>query len=442
MATVSCQKGAIMVFQEMVQKEVKVLEDGTIVSNMSDADKKAINASRSAATATVADTGEGLVSSVSISAALNARLEGNSVSESSSNIKSDQIHMKDHKLVVHVFPCAVAKATNYVTGFLEDVTVMKIYTPLRLKLNDIESDLNDTIREDYVSPFKKKADAIDPNSKLIVKRTTMKDTILSMTAFPEDLRYYSEFDNVLALCNKLKILMVYEFLESVKGSSEDMLIAAYRNINTSKLEDIFNSIYTSFFGRVNSSDSVQVDQYNDALKDFNEAKSLIGSTFLSNSTLSFGLYTRKLTISPSVVWENVKKLGKVKKNRAGSYFVSSNMDSGIGAVPITGDILSKHIDQILAITDYCMALLESEARVENGFKPLELPELPKIEFPKFDVKYRDILGLTKEQEDGIKAALETKAKELANQVCQRFDNNNHNMTTDLIRDLMSRRRGE
>lgn len=431
-----------MVFKEMVQKEVKVLDNGDIVSNLSDDDKKAINASRSAATAEVADTAKGLVSSISVAAALNARIEGGSVADSV-NIRSDRINMKDHKMEIHVYPCAVAKATNFCTAFLKDVTVMKIYVPLRIKVNNYRAEVNDSIREDYVSPFKKKA--TNPNgdsSNLIIKNTSIKDTILSATTFPENLVFPEEFDKVLSICHKLKMLMVKEFLETIKDSSDDILLAAYRNINTNILEDVFNTVYSSYFGRIDSGDPEQVDRYNNALKDFNDSKAGIGSTFLSNDTLSFGIYVRKMTIAPSVVWENSKKLGRVKQNRAGSYYVSSNEDSGLGAVPITGETLAKHIETILAITDYCMALLESEARAENGFKPLDLPQLPKIEVPKFNVKYRDILGIDKAKEAEILGQLDAQAKEKAKMVCERFNMEDHSTTIDLVKDMMSRRRGE
>lgn len=423
-------------FKDEVMKLIKKAPDGTLSCNLTDEQKQAIKRVQTAANAeTQTMVSSAVVKQVEIAAAIEARATRSS-SQDVSGVYADEIHMEDHNQQLHIYPCTVAKSTNIVTSSLVEANVLKIYATVRMTHSTKGAAARNYIRDDWGKIFSKARVVNDPDK--LIKQASMKDTVLSATIFPADVRLSEEFTAAIEVSIALKTGMMAEFLKGLRGADETAVKTAYRNINRSLLDDIFDSVYSAYIGRVDDSDPEAVQLYLDALRDYRDSVGQIGSVFLSSDTAEFGLNVRRLSISPNVIWQNREKTGRIKRYGSGSYYVSTNEDTGIGRIPTTPEILADHIDEIVSLTDHCMALVECEARLENGYNPIEIPALPDLPRVPDSLKYSDLLGITRETEASILSSIETEAKELATVVCKRRKSAKSDANVGRIMEAMGR----
>lgn len=424
-------------FKDDVRNLVTERPDGSLACNLSAEQRAALQAIQTSSnTQTLTSNIQKEVSSMDIAAAIEARTMRTDTADIE-GVYADAIQMTIPGGGVHEYPCAVSKATNIATAGIVEATVNKIYAVCNMTHSDKGLAARNVINTDFSTLFAKPDLA---NTDRLIKRTTMRDTGLSATVFPQDIRLSNEFVKALQVCINLKANMIAEFLTKLRGADEKTLLTAYRNINRSLLDDIFENQYKIDIGRVDDGDAAEVRDYIAALRDYREGLGNIGAMYLSSDTIEFGLNVRKMTIAPKSIWTNLEKVGRVKKfGSAGSYYVSSNEDSGLGKIPTDSAIVSAHLDEIVAITDHCMALIESEARLENGYDKLDIPALPDIKLTAESTDYATLLGISKDQEARLLEILQERASEFAATVCARRRSAKDNSSLDLIKEMMGRK---
>lgn len=406
-----------MTFKEQVTSILEEVSAGVYRCKLSDEQRKSLQAVQTAMTAsTIAGISGTTVSSLEIAAAINARVEGGSATNAS-GIYADEICMKTAKGENRVYPCAVSKATNICTSLLEEASVLKMYARCRITQSSRGVAAKSFIRKPNENPFSK---AEIQDSSKIIKKTSMRDTELSCTVFPGDIRYVDELNKLINACNNLKMQMTAQFIESCRSNIDDdrLLLTLYRNINRSMAEDIFETQYQMSFGNVDDGDPASVAQYLDTRSIYMQSLATIGAMYLSSESADFGLAIRQMTISPRVVWRNNAKMGKIRQFNGGSYYVSSNTDYLIGQIPTSLEIVAEHEDEIVSLTDAAMSLLENEVRKENGLEPAGSIIIPEVKVYTGPREYNKILGINEDKEREILAELSEQMQNRAKETCE------------------------
>ena len=338
-----------------------------------------------------------------------------------------------------IVPCATSKASNIVTGDLKEAVVMKAINTLEVR--QVEgSTANAAIRNDKLMPFAAKSTEVTED---IVKKSSIRDFSMSGTMFPEDIRIAEELNAFIDFQHKYKSAMMAEFLvaASKKGLSEDQLLTIYRAASRSAAEDIFDQIWTEHHPIYDNSDPGEVSDYIDAKKAYMGTLETIGSKYMSSSSVRFGMSLRKVSIAPNPKWTAESKIGHVKQFGANkSYYVGSNIDSGIQTVPVTTTMLTNHMDNIVTIVRAGCALTEKEVRLENGL-PADKIVVPEYSAIKYNTEllgknYYELLGIDESRQVAIYERLYDAMKQKATTVIQAVDNRNNQNAAESLRALL------
>lgn len=407
-----------MTFAESVKELVEV-KDGHLYQKLTDDQRKALTNIQTAQNAeTVAKITNMSVKAVQIE---NAIRDANSDEGTSdvTGIFADKVDVNAGDGKEHVYPCAACKSANIITAKLVDATVTKLYAGICVKSdekvnvtkNSVGSNINTALFQEPVA-------AVDTST--IVKNVNLTNAELSTTAFPQGMKYARLLNSSLMYKASLMDLMIYDFLEEAAKGNEEKIRTAYRNINRSTQEKIFELTYRTIFGPVDISDPYEIERYKDLKEKYFSGVSLIGQTHLSPITVRFGLTARTMRISPKPIWENKDKVAKIKQfGDSGSFYFTGNMASGPRSVPTTENILKKYLPYLIALMSRDFAIFEAETIAENGIEGVEIKIPDMIKIPEYTNtrKYYDILGISESDEADILADLEKKYKELATQVC-------------------------
>lgn len=382
---------------------------------------------------------EGLATSVSaveVSKAVEAAATASQ--QSNADVFASAIDLTTTKGHV-IIPCATSKASNIVTGDLKEAVVMKAINALEVR--QVEGSVaNAAIRNDKLMPFVAKSTEVTDD---IVKKSSIRDFSMSGTMFPEDIHLAEELNAFMDFQHRFKAAMMAEFLVSASksGLTEDQLLTIYRAASRSAAEDIFDQIWMEHHPIYDNSDSGEVSDYIDAKKAYMGTLETIGSKYMSSSSVRFGMSLRKVSISPNMKWSSENKVGHVKKFGVNkSYYVGSNIDSGIQTVPVTTKMLTDHMDDIVTIVRVGCALTEKEVRLENGL-PADKIVIPEYDSIKYNAdllgsQYYELLNIDEARQVAIYEHLFAAMKEKATTVIQAVDNKNNQNAAESLRSLL------
>lgn len=342
-----------------------------------------------------------------------------------------------HELI----PCATSKATNIVTGDLKDATVIKAI--VNLEFRQVEgSTANAAIRNDTLMPFTPKETGVTDD---IVKKATVRDFSMSGTLFPEGIQLAEELNAFMNFQHQYKAAMMAEFLSAVSKMqpTEDQLLTIYRGASRSLAEDYFDTVWMEHYPLYDNSDGSQVRNYLDAKKAFMGSLDTIGSKYMSSSSIRFGMQLRKVSISPDPKWTSEKKVGHVKKFGATkSYYVGTNIDSGLQTVPVTTTMAGNKMKDIIVLTKAGCSLIEKETRLENGISgnDIVIPDYNSIRFNTdlLGMQYYEILNIDKSRQDAIYEKLTEGFRDKAEVVVGAVDNKNNQENADMLASLLGR----
>lgn len=401
-----------MNFKEAVQN--LVTPDG-LSMRITEEQKAALMAVQNAGNAEIYEKLPTTISSLTIARSIEMATTG--VSENNVELFANKISLNTPDGIVNI-PCATAKATNVVTVDLKDAVVFK--PNVVLQIHQVEAAVaNAAIRDDQLMPFTPKATNVEDD---IVKKMTIRDFNMSATVFPQDMHKATELNQAIQMFANIKGNMMGEFLESVakRGMNDTVLLTIYRNANRKLAEDTFDAYWMETYPLYDEGKPEEVSAYLSAKKAFLSSLETIGSKYISNSSARLGIQLRKVSISPNTKWTSTSKVGNVKSfGPQKSYYVSSNIDTGIMTVPTNTNILSAHIKDIITLTQYSAALIEEEARLQNGIATtVEKPDITGIKSTANyqGRKYHDILGISADQEQAVIEDLSSKLQDKAKNV--------------------------
>lgn len=407
-----------MKYSEAVSGMVEVI-NGHARQKLTEAQRKLLTSITTAQTADVVASAAGIaVKTVEIAAAIRGH-EENGDPTNAEGIYADQLNVTAGDGKEHVYDCALCKSANIATAQLTDASVLKLYAGCKVFYKDSSILASSTIKEWSTDVFNVAANKVQ-NTETIVKTVNLTDAELSTTAFPQGLVYAIELNKSLAVKKAIMENMIYEFLAKCAKGNEELIQTAYRNINRPLQEHIFELVYNSVFGQVDSGNAFEVQKWNDLHAKYMNAISLIGATHLSPNVVQFGINVRNMRISDKPLWTNKSKLAKVKRfGESGSFYVASNTDCGPRSVPATDETLQKYLPYIIALMDRDMALLEAETIAEVGIQgvKVDIPEPPKVTPYSGTRKYSEIVGISEAEEQLILSSLTEKFKESATTIC-------------------------
>lgn len=388
-----------------------------------------------------ADVYEKLVTSVStIDIAKAVEAATNGTQQSSAEVFASQIDLAvgngEHKMI----PCATSKATNVVTGDLKDATVWKLTQSLQVVQVDA-SVARAAIRSDKIMPFTQKSTDVTDD---IVKKASIRDFSTSGTVFPEDIRKAEELNKYLAFTSSYKYAMMGEFLEAAGKTklTDDQKMTIYRCASRSMAEDYFDKIWSAHFPLYDNSNGAEVRDYQEAKRAYLNSLDTIGSKYMSNCSVTFGMSIRKLSISPNMKWTSEAKVGHVKKfgdNK--SYFVGSNIDSGIQTVPTTTGILQGKLKDIITLTVAGAYLIEAETRLENGLSgQIEIPDYSSVKYNEgyAGKPYYQLLNITEDEQIAIYERIGKAFEEQATTVIAAIENRLNLDSASTLKSLLNK----
>lgn len=424
-----------MTFSEKVKS--LLIEDGSKM-NLTEEQKEALMTVQNAGNA---DIYEGMSTSVrAIDIAKAIETASTVTQQSNADIFASSIDLTTHTGHI-IIPCATSKATNIVTGDLKSAVVIKAINTLEVHQVD-GAIANAAIRNDVLMPFAPKTTAVTDD---IVKKSSLKDFSMSGTMFPDDIKLVKELNQFMDFQHKYKSAMMAEFLVSAanKNLTDNELITIYRSASRSAAEDIFDQIWLEFNPLYNNADASEVSDYVDAKRAYMGTLETIGNKYMSSSSIRFGMNLRKISISENLKWSSEEKLGRVKQFGANkSYYVGSNIDSGIQTVPVTSEMMTKHLNDIVKIVQAGCALTEKETRMENGF-PVKDFTIPEYESIKYDntllgKEYYTLLGITSSKQAEIYGIVFEAMKEKARTIIKAVDMKNNQNTTASLQALLGK----
>lgn len=402
-----------MVTQETLAKTIlaKLIIDGAnITVKLSDEERAVLNHVDTLENIVVTASQTKAVKAVEIEKAL-IQADNTAVDVSSADIISDQILYDNLQGQSITIPCAVAKVSNSATGYVQQASLMKIYAGIQLDKAKTGKTPNTAIKEisaEFKELFAKPA---TPNDGHITKVCGKGNVLLSATIAPAAICQQEEIMTLVAMQQALKAQMLVETLQAAAGD-RDKVIAAYRNINRNLIESIFDSIYTGRYGQVDYSDPAAAKKYIKLKRDFLNALSAEFRNGASDITVDFGLRMRKMEISPDPKWTNLDKVSRVKRLLSGSVYVSDSVDLGLGKIPVTMPVLTKHAAEVDQIAEASLRIVENEIRKQLGLTPIDLT-MPTLKIPAVEAEYAKILGITEDQQNEILEEIMDKAKTVA-----------------------------
>lgn len=409
---------SIITFQQAVQSHIEKKDDGSLRFKLSPEAVAALNKQQTFSN--ISTSGATMTAKEVDYAKAIEQLANPAESQATYDIVADEIHFMnpmDGKEVST--PCTVAKVTNICTSQITDATVTKLYGGCQYQKGRQSADLKTSIRSDSsisgLDMFTKAEES--PIVDRVVKRTGLYDTGVSATISQEDIKQLDYLRQLVVLQQHVKQTMVAEYLSSIKGGSDAVILAAYKNINRSTIDSIFTAVYAKNFGSVDPKDASAAHDYFQTYQDFQDALLAEFPYSMAAETIQFGLSARKMTISPSPIWTNMDKLNHVKQFNGGSYFVTSNIDLGIMRIPTNSKIMADHMEQIITLVRAAMLFIENEARLQAGYGIAEANvNLFQFEAPK-SLEYYDILGLSQQQQQQYIDEMQRLASKTANDVC-------------------------
>lgn len=424
-----------MNFSEKVR--ALVTDDGSRMK-LDEEQKKALLAVQNAGNAEIYEKMATSVTAVEIAKAV--EMASTAQQQTNSDIFASQIDLSTVSGHLQI-PCATSKATNIVTGDLKDASVLKAI--MNLEVRQVEgSTANAAIRNDSIMPFVPKSTKVEDD---IIKKCTIRDYSLSATFFPEDIHLAEELNAFINFQHKYKAAMLAEFLVLVSKiqPTEDQLLTIYRGASRSLAEEYFDIVWMEHNPLYDNSKGEEVQDYIDAKKAYMGSLDTIGSKYMSSSSVRFGLQLRKISISPNPKWTSEKKVGHVKRFGAGkSFYVGSNVDSGLQTVPVTTSMLTSHMSNIVLLTQVGSALIEKEARLENGIKAdaIVIPDYSSIKLNTelLGKEYFEILNIDKSRQDAIYEKLTQGFRDKAETVVTAVENKNNQDNAAALRDLLGR----
>lgn len=422
-----------MNFSEKVRELVTA--DGSKM-NLTAEQKKALTEVQNAGNAAIYEGTPTSVSAVTVAKAVEAA--STVMQQSNADVFASSIDLTTtdgHEIIA----CATSKATNIVTGDLKDAVVWKMINTL--VVNQVDgATANAAIRNDTLIPFSLKTTEASDD---IVKKSSIRDFSMSGTVFPEDIRNAEALNRFMDFQHKYKAAMLAQFLATAgkMNPSEDQLLTIYRGASRSAAEDIFDQVWAEHNPLYDNSDPAQVTDYIEAKKAYMGTLETIGSKYMSSSSVRFGMALRKVSISPDMKWTSENKVGHVKRFGAQkSYYVGSNIDSGIQTVPVTTAMLTSSLKDIITIVKAGCALTEKEAREQNGLPTDDIivPDYSaiRINTELLGKPYHELLGITPDRQAAVYERMFNAMKEKATTIVQAVDNRNNQNTAESLKALL------
>lgn len=328
------------------------------------------------------------------------------------------IHMlnANGEYVDNTYKVAACKSSNILTGDIaSEIKVNKAYVHYEMSGTTAKS-----IKESITSPeqtlFDVKEDRNDDDSKgHIIKKSNERDTVVSATIVPGDIKFPAEFNAYNQNSINIRTMLMIEYLKKHVGADEATLIAVVRNANRSYAEYVFEQLYNKFFGRINEGDIDAVMAKAELKSTFLANLTFIGSQSISSDMIRVGLNMRNMSIAPTAKWTS--NFMHVKQNNAGFHYVSTSLTQGVISVPTDPEIVKAHAGQIYGLVDYGIKLLEKEVRAEVGLDHAKI-ELPApVIVASSNIKYSTVLGLDDSQYATITEKFKTAVCRLAEDIC-------------------------
>lgn len=382
---------------------------------MTDEARALMNSKQTFDTVEVTQQGKAFARSITVEQALQ-QLINPANKPSSTDIISDQIEWIDLNKQRRTVPCAVSKVLNCVTDQVKEAVFFKVYSGCQTTHNKSGIETKAEIkRGTSLSLYTAK---VTPNTDLnhITKRASAGDVSLSATWMPDNIQNEAEIDKFLQWQQSIKEVLLYQTLTEIKNSN-GAVISAYRNINRSAIEDIFEAAYVGVYGMVDVSDKSRFAHFLKMRREFFATLSNAFLTPTAEFTIDLGISIRKMVVSEEQQWSSKNKIGHVHQNAVGSFYVTSDIDIGLNKIPITLSVFESNTAMIDAVTRLSMQIVEKEARSQLGlegpepdyalYDQVEVPEVPTREYYK-------ILGITETQQAEIIDNILTTARDIAN----------------------------
>lgn len=337
------------------------------------------------------------------------------------------------------YQVGACKAANIATGVITDeIVVYKAYDRYELS-----GETSKNIKTDIVSQEQNIFNVEDKNNATdkkydgcIVKKSCDKDTIISTTIVPGSVAFPAEINLANQMSINLRSILLAAFIKEYKNCDKNGAVAVVRGMNRSYSENIFERVYTKFFGKLDEGNIDQVILHNELKDIFLANLQGIGSASIADQIIRIGMDLRKMSIAPNPKWG--KNANKVKQNNAKFYYVSSSLTTGIITVPTTAEIVKANLGQINNLFHYVAILLERETRAENGLKYDKI-ELPKINMvPATNVAVEKILKISDASYAEVVQEYQTEVVKLADEVCMHYNSRKSDGSSDALTEILGK----
>lgn len=395
-----------------------ILDDaGKVRCKLSDEAKALLNQRHTANTTVTSTQTSGLTRTLNIQEAI-SKMMAPASQTTNADVISDEIAYTQlgHKNKVLSVPCSVAKTTNSATAAITEASVLKLYGGLEVSEQKGGKEMIVSIKEARNQDIFSRP-TVEPTTEYVVKRAQAGDVRLSATVFPEDIRLGDALKEVAVATEIVKQHLMADTYDTLKDSSKEAKLTIYKNANRSLMEEIFEGEFIQKYGRVTSDDADKVDLYTTLRNDFLQVMSARLGSSVGDITVDLGLRVRRQSIQPNAVWSSLNKVGHVHQFSNGSYYVSTQVDMGIGKVPATMSILTKYADKVDDVVEASLRIIEAEARAELGL-PYEAPTFTAASLALAPLDdpgrlFRTHLGISQAEEADFEKTLRQVAHEVA-----------------------------
>lgn len=404
-------------FAKLVLAALILDEAGKIRCKLSDEAKALLNQRHTANTTVTSTQALGLARTLNIQEAI-SKLMTPAAQPTNADVISDEIAYTQlgHKNRVVSVPCSVAKTGNSATASIKEASILKVYGGLEVSEQKGGREMIVSIKEARNQDIFSRP-TVEPTTDCVVKRAQAGDVRLSATVFPEDIRLGDALKEVAVATEIVKQHLMADTYDTLKDSSREAKLTIYKNANRSLMEEIFEGEFVQKYGQVTSDDADKIHLYTALRNDFLQAMSARLGSSVGDITVDLGLRVRRQSIQPNAVWSSINKVGHVHQFSNGSYYVSTQVDMGIGRVPATMNILTKYADKVDDVVEASLRVIEAEARAELGLPYDELKftaaslGLAPLDDP--ELLFRTHLGISREDEIEFEKTLRQTAHEVA-----------------------------
>lgn len=222
--------------------------------------------------------------------------------------------------------------------------------------------------------FYSQGPATRDSKNIVTKSVNLNELIISANIDLDDIYDVETLDKIMDTIQYAQYHANNAAFSVYKGSqyAEQILLENLLVVNKSLAEDMFKTVYESEYGEIDLKDADSVDKFVAMEKMYKKKLSTLYKLPVASTKADFGVFAQSKSIDQILKWTNIKKSGRVKINKTGSYYVANNIDTGCYTIQLSDSYRGEFFTLAGLLMPVAVQWLNNEVLVKLGLEPEEI----------------------------------------------------------------------